>query len=65
MSEKDTDDSSITSLNVSFEKDYLRQIQDVEQQNYIPTDAPLADDESSIGLKRELNIEGGQKAKKI
>ena len=64
MSEKDTDDSSITSLNVSFEKDYLRQIQDVEQQNYIPTDAPLADDESSIGLKRELNIEGGQKAKK-
>ena len=64
MSEKATDDSSITSLNVSFEKDYLRQIQDVEQQNYIPTDAPLADDESSIGLKRELNIEGGQKAKK-
>ena len=64
MSGKDTDDSSITSLNVSFEKDYLRQIQDVEQQNYIPTDAPLADDESSIGLKRELNIEGGQKAKK-
>ena len=45
MSEKAIDDSSITSLNVSFEKDYLRQLQDVEQQNYIPTDAPLADDE--------------------
>ena len=64
MSEKTTDDSSITSLNVNFEKDYLRQIKDVEEQDYIKTDAPLADDESSIGLKRELNIEGGQKAKK-
>ena len=64
MSEKTTDDSSITSLNVNFEKDYLRQLKDVEEQNYIKTDAPLTDDESSIGLKRELNIEGGQKAKK-
>ena len=64
MSEKTTDDSSITSLNVNFEKDYLRQLKDVEEQDYIKTDAPLADDESSIGLKRELNIEGGQKAKK-
>ena len=60
-------DESISSLKVSFEEDYLRQLQDVENQNYIPTGStgvPLIDDESSTGLKRELNIEGGQKAKK-
>ena len=60
-------DESISSLKVSFEEDYLRQLQDLENQNYIPTGStgvPLIDDESSTGLKRELNIEGGQKAKK-
>ena len=60
-------DESISSLKVSFEEDYLRQLQDVENQNYIPTGStgvPLIDDESSTGLQRELNIEGGQKAKK-
>ena len=60
-------DESISSLKVSFEEDYLRQLQDVENQNYIPTGStgvPLIDDESSTGLKRDLNIEGGQKAKK-
>ena len=60
-------DESISSLKLSFEEDYLRQLQDVENQNYIPTGStgvPLIDDESSTGLKRELNIEGGQKAKK-
>ena len=60
-------DESISSLKVSFEEDYLRQLQDVENQNYIPTGStgvPLIYDESSTGLKRELNIEGGQKAKK-
>ena len=65
MSEKTTDDS-VTSLQVSFEKDYLRQIKDVEEQQYIGTEVPLADDESSTGLKRELNLQGGGlKAKKI
>ena len=61
------DESSISSLKVSFEKDYLRQLEDVEAQNYVTsatTGVPLIDDESSTGLKRELNIEGRQKAKK-
>ena len=47
------DDTSVESLNSNFEKDYLRQIQDVEEQNYMQTDAPLVDDESSVGVKRE------------
>ena len=68
MTEKNVNtEDSISSLKVSFEEDYLRQLQDVENQNYIPsgsTGVPLVDDDSSIGLKRELNIEGGQKAKK-
>ena len=64
MSEKTTDDS-VTSLQVSFEKDYLRQVKDVEEQQYMGTEVPLADDESSLGLKRELNLQGGGlKAKK-
>ena len=68
MTEKNVNtEDSISSLKVSFEEDYLRQLQDVENQNYLPTGGtgvPLVDDDSSIGLKRELNIEGGQKAKK-
>ena len=64
------DESSISSLQVSFEEDYLRQLKDIENEDYqnsLPkggTSAPLMDDESSTGLKRELNIEGGLKAKK-
>ena len=64
MSGQNVDDSSISSLKTDFEKDYLHQLEDVEHQDYITTEVPLADDESSIGLKRALNIEGGQKAKK-
>jgi hypothetical protein len=64
------DESSLSSLQVSFEEDYLRQLKDIENEDYqnrLPkggTSAPLMDDESSTGLKRELNIEGGLKAKK-
>ena len=58
------DDASVESLNSNFERDYLRQIQDVEEQNYMQTDAPLVDDESSVGVKRELNIKNSLKAKK-
>ena len=58
------DDTSVESLNSNFERDYLRQIQDVEEQNYMQTDAPLVDDESSVGVKRELNIKNSLKAKK-
>ena len=47
------------------EKSYIRQLNEVDaQEQYLSTQVPLADDDSSIGLKRELNIEGGQKAKK-
>ena len=59
------DDTSVESLNSNFERDYLRQIQDVEEQNYMQTGAPLVDDESSVGVKRELNIKNSLKAKKI
>ena len=58
------DDTSVESLNSNFERDYLRQIQDVEEQNYMQTDAPLVDDESSVRVKRELNIKNSLKAKK-
>ena len=57
------DDTSVESLNSNFERDYLRQIQDVEEQNYMQTDAPLVDDESSVRVKRELNIKNSLKKK--
>ena len=68
MTEPDNNtENSFSTLNVSFDEDYLHQLQDIENQDYIQTgttSVPLVDDESSIGLKRELNIEGGLKAKK-
>ena len=63
MSEKKTDDS-VTSLKISFNKDYLRQLEEVENQNYTTKIISLSDDENSIRLKKELNIEGVQKAEK-
>ena len=63
MSEKKTDDS-VTSLKISFDKDYLRQLEEVENQNYTTKIIPSSDDENSIRLKKELNIEGVQKAEK-
>ena len=60
-------DSSVLNLrDHDDEKSYIRQLNEVDaQEQYLSTQVPLADDDSSIGLKRELNIEGGQKAKKI
>ena len=58
-------DSSQKNLKIDFEEDYLRQVNEVEEQNrYIETEIPIADDISSIGLKKQLNIEGGRSAKK-
>ena len=64
--ETDYVNDSVLNLKVhDDEKSYVRQLNEVEaQEQYLSTQVPLADDESSIGLKRELNIEGGQKAKK-
>ena len=56
-------DESHNNLKLDFEEDYLRQIKDVEEQN-MDTEFPIADDISSIGLKKQLNIEGGKQAKK-
>ena len=63
MSSNELEDSRII-LNVDAEEDYLRQVQNVEEQNYMDTEIPMADDISSIGLKKQLNIEGGRPAKK-
>ena len=63
MSSNELEDSRII-LNVNAEEDYLRQVQNVEEQNYMDTEIPMADDISSIGLKKQLNIEGGRPAKK-
>ena len=57
-------DESVTNLKIELDKEYLRQVEDIEQQNYLSTEAPLADDQSSVGLEKKLKIEGGQKAKK-
>ena len=46
------------------EEDYLRQVRDIEEQNYDDVDIPMAEDISSIGLKKKLNVEGGRSAKK-
>ena len=57
-------DESVTNLKIELDKEYLRQVEDIEQQNYLSTEVPLADDQSSVGLEKKLKIEGGQKAKK-
>ena len=65
MTENELEDSTNMNLNINpdAEDDYLKQVLDVEKQDYLNNEIPL-DDVSSIGLKRELNIEGGRSAKK-
>ena len=48
----------------SPEEDYLGQVKNVEEQNYVSTDLPMMDDISTLSLKKQLNIEGGRSAKK-
>ena len=64
MSSSNDLDQSQIALKIDPEEDYLRQVKDIEEQNYIDTDMPMAEDISSIGLKKQLNIEGGRQAKK-
>ena len=64
MDNIESDNNSESQLNISAEKDYIRQIQDIEDVKYTNTDVPLIDDESSVGLKKQLNIQGGRPAKK-
>ena len=66
MTENELEDSTNMNLNINpdAEEDYLRQVYDVERQDYLNHEISIADDSSSIGLKRELNIEGGRSAKK-
>ena len=63
MSEKKADES-VTSLKSNLEKDYLRQLEEVENQINISNKTTLVEDDNSKGLKKELNIEGNQKAEK-
>ena len=63
MSEKKADES-VTSLKSSLEIDYLHQLEEVENQINISNKITLVEDENSKGLKKELNIEGNQKAEK-
>ena len=60
------DDTSGVILTLDKEEDYLRQVNNIEEQdqNYLDTDMPLAEDLSSIGLKKQLNIHEGNRAKK-
>ena len=53
MSVNEPEDNSQYNLKIDeIEDDYLRQVRDIEeQQNYMDTEVPLADDVSSIGLK--------------
>ena len=64
MDNIESDNNSESQLNLFAEKDYIRQIQDIEDVKYTNTDVPLIDDESSVGLKKQLNIQGGRPAKK-
>ena len=65
MTENGQEDNSDYNLKIEdLEEDYLRQVRDIEEQKYIDTQIPLADDESSVGIKKQLNIEGGRSAKK-
>ena len=66
MSGNDFDDTEINILPKDKEEDYLRQVNSIEQQeqNYINPDVPMAEDISSIALKKQLNIQEGNKAKK-
>ena len=66
MSGNDFDDTEINILTKDKEEDYLRQVNSIEQQeqNYINPDVPMAEDISSIALKKQLNIQEGNKAKK-
>ena len=65
MSLNEQEDNSDYNLKIEdLEEDYLRQVRDIEEQKYMDTQIPLADDESSVGIKKQLNIEGGRSAKK-
>ena len=51
MSINEQEEDSHYNLNIEeIEEDYLRQVRDIEEQRYIDTQVPLADDESSGGL---------------
>ena len=66
-SQNELDETNVVMLNLDPEEEYLRQVKDVEAQNYQnynDTEIPIADDISSIGLKKQLNIEGGKSARK-
>ena len=66
MSYNELDNNSQFALNIDAEEDYLRQIRDLEEQNrYLETEIPMSVDITSIGLKKQLNIEGGKSAKKV
>ncbi len=66
MEKNEQEDNSDYNLKIEdLEEDYLRQVKDIEEQKYQDTQIPLADDESSVGIKKQLNIEGGRSAKKI
>ena len=65
MSLNEQEDNSDYNLKIEdLEEDYLRQVRDIEEQKYMDTQIPLTDDESSVGIKKQLNIEGGRSAKK-
>ena len=52
---------SVSNLKVG----YSHQVEESERQNYSSTQVSLSEDKSPIRLEKKLNIEGGQKAKKI
>ena len=66
MSVNDFDDNSGIILTLEKEEDYLRQVNNVEKQDqdYVNGDLHLAEDISTIGLEKLLNIHEGNRAKK-
>ena len=65
MSVNGPEEDTQYNLNINEkDDDYLRQLRDIEnQKNYMDTEVPLADNVSSIGLKKLLNLERGRSAK--
>ena len=64
MSEQDLNELNDTMNKLVIENDYLQQIENIENQNYINSEFPMAEDISTQAIKKQLNIQAGKSPKK-
>ena len=64
MYETDREDVSERILKVNKEEDYLRQVNEIEEQdqNYVDTDMPMSKKINPMGLKKQVNVSKAKKS---